>query len=409
MTGRKKPRFFMAGTRKPPMRKDQPRPSVALDKLREALGFDGEDWQTFLWHARHGLADFERANLRSPRTVLRLREVPASWFEHPDAIGYVFLHVFTEAGPSMSIPAARHLLTICDSDISHGSIPPGTGLAWLQLARAGLTLPIEPARLAHLAMDVPADFFGRVAEEDLPALCRLVMEARGTIEAWDLHAVITAVDMARIHVRAPFRLFESLITADWITAAVKREFCRGLLECRPETQRLKDRADAIRKSFPSNLEQIQQIPRVWRDISVQGLECKLPVLKRHAVYALVENIGEPLPAVIDEFFLRSYRAKEGTEAVSEGVLDLIGRHAEDLGPDAVQRLIKQAIKHGLAPVRQAAFRIGAHQFGLDFARPALKDEARLVRDWAAKLLATKRLQPARKTTSRRRTSSSPAQ
>ncbi len=134
------------------------------------------------------------------------------------------------------------------------------------------------------------------------------MEARRTIEAWDLHAVIAAVDMARIHVRAPFRLFESLITADWITTMVKREFCRGLLECRPETQRLKDRSEAsLRKLFPSNLEQIQQIPPVWRDISRSGLaECKLPVLKRHAVYALVENIGEPLPSVIDEFFLRSY-------------------------------------------------------------------------------------------------------
>ena len=71
--------------------------------------------------------------------------------------------------------------------------------------------------------------------------------------------------------------------------------------------------------------------------------------------------------------------RQSTEAVSEGVLDLIGLHAEDLGPDAVQRLINKAIKHGLAPVRQAAYRIGAEQFGLDFARPALKDDG-LVRD-----------------------------
>ena len=53
------------------------------DKLREALGLDDEDWQSFLWHARHGLADFEQANLRRPDTVLRLHDVPASWFENP--------------------------------------------------------------------------------------------------------------------------------------------------------------------------------------------------------------------------------------------------------------------------------------------------------------------------------------
>jgi len=124
---------------------------------------------------------------------------------------------------------------------------------------------------------------------------------------------------------------------------------------------------------------------------------------------LVENIGEPLQDVIDQFFLRSYRDSQSTEAVSEGVLDLIGLHADDLGPDAVRRLIKKAVKGGLAPVRQAAYRIGAEQFGLDFARPALKDDARLVRDWAARLMATKKLQPARKTRAKRQTPSSPAQ
>lgn len=38
-------------------RADQPRPSKALRALREALGLDEEDWQAFLWHARHGFAD----------------------------------------------------------------------------------------------------------------------------------------------------------------------------------------------------------------------------------------------------------------------------------------------------------------------------------------------------------------
>jgi len=398
----------MARPRKPPARRDRPRPSRALDKLREALRLDDEDWQSFLWHARRGFADFEQASVRDPDTVLRLRDVPASWFENQDAIGYVALRVFKEGAASLGIPVAHHLLTICDPGSVYHSLMPGIGPAWLLLARAGLPPPVEPARLAHLAMDLPEDFFRGVDEEDLPALCRLIMEVRDTIDAWDLHAALAAVDAARIHVRAPFRFFENLMAADWISAEVKQEFCRGLLGCRPETQRLDERREAVIKTFGTDFERLRHVPRVWRDLCSMAFGWKLAKLSRHAVYALVEKVGEPLPEVIDEFFLRSYGNQENTEAVSEGVLDLIGLHAEELGPDAVRRLINKAIKHGLAPVRQAAYRIGAEQFGLDFARPALKDDARRVRDWAAKLLATKKLQPARKTRSKRRTPTSPA-
>jgi hypothetical protein len=116
---------------------------------------------------------------------------------------------------------------------------------------------------------------------------------------------------------------------------------------------------------------------------------------------LVENLGEPLLDVVDEFFLKDYGGAAAIEAVSEGVLDLIGLRAGELGPEVVRRLIRKAIKRGLAPVRQAAYRIGAEQFGLAFVRPALQDAAGMVRQWAAKLLATKKLQPARKIRSRK--------
>lgn len=78
------------------------------------------------------------------------------------------------------------------------------------------------------------------------------------------------------------------------------------------------------------------------------------------------------------------------------MLDLIGRHAEELEPEVIRRLLHKAIKHGLAPVRQAAYRIGAERFGLDFARPALKDQAGRVRQWATKVFATHTVRPARK-------------
>jgi hypothetical protein len=399
----------MASPKKPPARRDQPRRSVALDKLREALGLDDEDWQSYLWHARRGFSDFERANVGDSGSVLRLRDVPASWFENRDAMGYVALRVFQEGADALGIPVAQHLLKICDPGPVYHSTIPGIGPAWLLLARAGLAPPIETARLIHLALDVPTDFFHGVAEDDLPALCRLIMEGRGSIEAWDLHAVMAAAQEARIHVRAPFRLFENLMAVDWISPEAKREFCRGLLECRAETQRLEERCKDVITTFETNFERVTHVPRVWRELGYFGVGSKLPTLSRHAVYALVENIGEPLPEVIDEFFLRSYRDPAHTSAVAEGIMDLVALHAQELGPDAVRKLINKAIKHGLAPVRQAAYRIGAAQFGLEFARPALKDDTRLVRDWAAKLLATKKLQPARKTRSKGRSRSAPVQ
>ena len=148
-------------------------------------------------------------------------------------------------------------------------------------------------------------------------------------------------------------------------------------------------------------EKFFQTPKAWCDLTARGIGSRLPVLGRHAVFALVENVGEPLLDVVGEFFLKDYGNSIATDAVSEGILDLIGLHAEELGPAVVRKLVGKAIKRGLAPVRQAAYRIGAEQFGLTFVRPALKDDAGIVRDWAARLLKTKRLQPARKTMSKR--------
>jgi hypothetical protein len=221
--------------------------------------------------------------------------------------------------------------------------------------------------------------------------------------------VIAAVDRARIHVRAPFRLFNGLMTADWINADLKREFCRGLLGCAPEAERLRARRAALRSAMDADDEVFFRTPKAWLDLIDSGIGSRIPTLKRHAVFALVENLGEPLLDVVDEFFLKNQSGQAATEAVSEGVLDLIGLHATNLGPEVVRRLIGKAIKRGLAAVRQAAYRIGAEQFGLDFVRPALKDDAGMVRKWAAKLLETKKLQPARKTTSKQRSRSLPAQ
>jgi hypothetical protein len=387
-------------------RADQPRPSKVLRALREALGLDGEDWQAYLWHARHGFADYEQANWMAPKSTLRLRDVPAEWFEDPEALGYVAVRVFTEGEADLVTPVARHFLRVCVPEPGSFHGPPGIGLAWLHLARQGLDPAVAPARLIHLALHMPKDFFHAVAEDDLLPLGRLILEGRGAIEAWDLHALLAAVDRARISVRAPFRLFHDLMAEDWIVREVKREFCRGLLACPPEAQRLKQRAEALHASIHADPERVLQYPMMWLELIRLDLRRWLPGLQRHAVRALVEDIGEPLRDVLAEFFLRPDRDPQGADAVTQGALDLVRHHAEELGPDDVRSLLRKAIKRGSAIVRQAAYRVGAERFGSVFARPALRDNARMVRDWANKLLMRDTVKPGRKANLRRRSSPS---
>ena len=398
---------MMDRTKKPAARIDQPRPSANLKALRENLELDAKEWQQFLRHALAGFVDYERATSIDPDVGLRLRDVPTEWWGSPEPIGYVFLRVARRTQATLAVPVAWYLLQMYNQEVDFDLIPPGTGLAWLHLARAGLAPPVEPAELTRQALVDPNHFFEGITDDDLLPLCCLVLEGGGTIQAWDLHAVVAAVHRADVHVRAPFRLFEGLVTADWISLDLKREFCRGLLGCHAEAQRLRERRKALKSAMDADCEVFFKTPRAWCDLTDWGIASRLPTLKRHAIFALVENFGEPVLEIVSEFFLKNYGAAAATEAVSEGVLDLIGRHAEELGPEVVRKLIGKAIKRGLAPVRQAAYRIGAEQFGLNFVRPALRDEAGLVRNWAAKLLKTKRLQPARKTTSKRRSGTSP--
>ena len=132
----------------------------------------------------------------------------------------------------------------------------------------------------------------------------------------------------------------------------------------------------------------------------------LPGLQRHAVRALAEDVGEPLRGVLAEFFLRPDRDPQSADAVTQGTLDLVRLRAEELGPDDVRSLLRKAIKRGSAIVRQAAYRVGAERLGSVFARPALRDNARVVRDWANKLLMRDTVKPGRKANLRRRASPS---
>jgi hypothetical protein len=394
------------GRKKSAPRADQPRPSKALRALRDALGLDEDNWQAYLRHALRGFAEYEQAMWIDPEIRLRLRDVPAEWFEDPEALGYVAVRVLTHGKARLRTPVARHFLQVCAPEPGSFHGPRGIGLAWLHLARQGVDLPVPPASLIHLALQMPADFFHAVAEEDLLSLGRLILEGRGEIEAWDVHALLAAVDRARISVHAPFRLLNELMATDWLTREVKREFCRGLLGCSPEALRLKERGKALDASIKADFDRRWEYPMIWEELAFLDLRTRIPVLQRHAVRALVEDVGEPLGVVLAEFFLRPDHDQRGADAVTQGALDLVRLHAEELGPDQVRSLLRKAIKRGTAHVRQAAYRLGAEQFGLDFARPALRDNARMVSDWAKKLLARESGKSRRKSSRPRRASPS---
>jgi hypothetical protein len=362
-------------------------PSQAVRDLKKALGLAEPDWQEFLSHALVGFADFEWDWSINPKPAGRLEDVPPEWFRNSRPLGFVTIRVLNEGEEGLAVPVARHLLTICDPGADRVIGPPGIGLAWLTLARRGLDPPIEPTRLAYLALDIPEDFFQATPEASLPDLCRLILETRPLIEAWDLHALFMAVDRACIHDRAPFRLFDALMKADWIPRDVKQEFCRGLLACRAEAERLEKQREALRACLKDNDDQFLQTPRMYRELRDLEMRGLLPGLQRHAVRALVEEIGEPASDVIREFLLRRDSDTQSSEAVSSGALDLIKLHAEELGPDTVRIFLRKVIKGGSASLRQAAYRLGADQFRPAFARPALRDKARVVRDWASKYFA----------------------
>jgi hypothetical protein len=335
---------------------------------------------------RNGLTDFERAHWPKYETALEIEQAPAEWFEDPEAIGYVTIRVLREGKAELKMPVACFFLGICDPVPQGIGMAPGIGLAWVHVARNHVACPIDPVQLTRQAMDNPERFFHGVGEDELPELSRLILSSETALEAWHLHALFAAVERARIHVRAPYRLFQALLKANWLPATVKRELCRGLLGCSPYYERLRERNANLIASIRSDPDRLIEIPRILLEVTQIGLDIRLPGLRRHAVVGLVDAVGEPPLEVIDEFLLRRKGKDPDEEMVHRGALDVVSSNAGSLGRDRVQALLSEAIRRGSAAVRQQAYRIGLEVLGPSFALPALDDSARSVRDWAAKAL-----------------------
>ena len=371
-----------------PAHRNRPGENMALLQLKNVLKLDGANWDAFLEHVQVGFADYERRYGYTTTTSLRLEDVPEEWFANPEALGYVTIRVLKSGDPRLAAPVAEFFLRNCDPGQNILiRPPPGIGLAWLFLARHGLPSPIEPARLVHLAMCVPKEFFQGVTQDDLLLLARLMLEAKGPPEAWDLHALLGAVDQADIHARAPFHLFDALMAADWLPNEVKEEFCLGLLGCSSPQERLQERAAAVLQSLKADLKRITLLPTVLLNVASLGLRIRVPGLQRHAVRALVEVLGRSFQDVVQEFFLRDNAGERYGDMIDLGVLDAVASRAKEMRSVELREILNQAVKNGSAVVRQAAYRTGLEHLGPVFVQPALEDSAKVVRNWAIKALA----------------------
>ena len=97
----------MNRAKRTPARLDQPRPSEPLTRMRENLDLEDKEWNVFLRLARAGFVDYEKANSIDPDLGLRLQDVPDSWWEEPEPLGYVFRRVAQRADAELGAGRQR--------------------------------------------------------------------------------------------------------------------------------------------------------------------------------------------------------------------------------------------------------------------------------------------------------------
>lgn len=110
-----------------------------------------------------------------------------------------------------------------------------------------------------------------------------------------------------------------------------------------------------------------------------------PYLKREALVGLAA-LGED-PLVLCETYLG--RHDYYTDAINEGVAQIIRSHRDNLADDAIRNLIDRALGIGKVETRKAFYRLGADLFGPEYWRRASNDNANSIRTWAEKQAAGK--------------------
>lgn len=391
------------------------RTNKVLDRLRDKLQFDESDWKRFLTLAVAGFAEFELEYDRDgmyENERLSLKNVPKEWFSDAVPFSFAARRVFRRGRANLHGAVAQYFLGLLDELGTDQQYPGGIGLAWLKLTEAGLGECVNPAAMAELAVWNSEEFLDYLKPDEMADVIRLWLTALEKPTAWDVAATLVAANRAANrgtrHNLHTFRLFDSLMAADWLASDVKTVLCRALLECSPQKDQFDTRVREIKQSLKSG--DWLDVPSLFISLADYPLERQLPGLRRHAVRTLALNLGAPAEEVIDEFFLwrkDAWPRSPDMAAVTEGVLELVDVFADRLGAERVQTLVSRALRQGNSQVRLSAYRVGLAKFGVEYARRALEDVSRPVRRWAEKALSASNTSQFRSRVARKAASQTP--
>lgn len=199
------------------------RPNKVLDRLRDKLELDESDWQRFLTLAVAGFAEFELEYDRYgayENERLSLKNVPKEWFSDAEPFRFAARRIFRRGRANLHGAVARYFLGLLDELETDKPYPGGIGLAWLKLTEAGLGECVHPAAMAELAVWHNQEFLDYLKPDEFADVIRLWLTALEKPTAWDVAATLVAANRATRHNLHTFRLFDSLMAADWLAIDV---------------------------------------------------------------------------------------------------------------------------------------------------------------------------------------------
>ncbi|MEK7785316.1 MAG: hypothetical protein AAB658_07825, partial [Chloroflexota bacterium] len=140
---------------------------------------------------------------------------------------------------------------------------------------------------------------------------------------------------------------------------------------------LLDEGDDLTSGPPMSLQLLRNIL-----VGPSGMVPLTPAtLKRAAIFALPTLGDEPLK--VCQQYLGSAR-EYYADTVNGGVADVIRAYHDQMPEESVKALIERGLKIGAVNTRKTFYQLGADLFGQRFMTRAARDNAKSIREWAAK-------------------------
>ena len=146
-------------------------------------------------------------------------------------------------------------------------------------------------------------------------------------------------------------------------------------------------------SVKSRVEAEGEVPVGPPDLSIRLIRVMLaegsylvPAYLKRTALAVLDQIGED-PLALCQAYLGDYYFDTDTNAINQGVADILRAHRESLPEAALQELIERALAIGKVTTRKAFYALGAEYVGPEYYARAAQDNAKSIRDWAAQQLS----------------------